>query len=91
MKNLIFFQGFFTVLYGVSIVFLLYLFCFLLQDSSCCPGGGKKEKKAKPVKSAPKKKDKGKKESSAESGATSQGSRSRPNVLQVNSGFQLHA
>lgn len=32
-------QGFFTYLYGASILFLLYVFCFLLQESACCAGG----------------------------------------------------
>lgn len=27
---------FFTYLYGMSILFLLYVFCFLLQESACC-------------------------------------------------------
>ncbi|XP_065159977.1 proton channel OtopLc isoform X9 [Atheta coriaria] len=38
-----YYEGFFTYLYGVSILFLLYVFCFLLQESSCC-SGEKKEK-----------------------------------------------
>lgn len=48
-----FFQGFFTYLYGASILFLLYVFCFLLQESACCqatepkPKAPKKEKKEK--------------------------------------------
>lgn len=33
---LYYFEGFFTYLYGVSILFLLYVFCFLLQESACC-------------------------------------------------------
>ncbi|XP_018899410.1 proton channel OtopLc isoform X2 [Bemisia tabaci] len=50
------YEGFFTYLYGVSIFFLLYVFCFLLQESSCCQGNSDrksskkdkaKEKKAK--------------------------------------------
>jgi hypothetical protein len=32
-------QGFFTYLYGTSILFLLYVFCFLLQESACCTAG----------------------------------------------------
>lgn len=34
-----FYEGFFTYLYGVSILFLLYVFCFLLQESACCARG----------------------------------------------------
>ena len=33
-----FFQGLFTYLYIVSILFLLYVFCFLLHEYSCCSG-----------------------------------------------------
>ncbi|XP_066903871.1 proton channel OtopLc isoform X4 [Halyomorpha halys] len=50
---LVYYEGFFTYLYGMSILFLLYVFCFLLQESSCCQGGEpkppkpKKEKKEK--------------------------------------------
>lgn len=54
-----YYEGFFTYLYGVSILFLLYVFCFLLQESSCCNGSPPKEKKTKPVKE---KKEKPKKE-----------------------------
>lgn len=36
---LYYFEGFFTYLYGVSILFLLYVFCFLLQESACCSRG----------------------------------------------------
>lgn len=34
-----YYEGFFTYLYGVSILFLLYVFCFLLQESACCSRG----------------------------------------------------
>ncbi|XP_015124928.1 proton channel OtopLc isoform X2 [Diachasma alloeum] len=34
-----YFEGFFTYLYGMSILFLLYVFCFLLQESACCSRG----------------------------------------------------
>ncbi|XP_066245324.1 proton channel OtopLc isoform X14 [Euwallacea similis] len=44
---LYYYEGFFTYLYGMSILFLLYVFCFLLQESSCC-NGVEKEKKVKP-------------------------------------------
>ncbi|XP_072388960.1 uncharacterized protein OtopLa isoform X4 [Diabrotica undecimpunctata] len=43
---LYYYEGFFTYLYGLSILFLLYVFCFLLQESSCCSGN---EKQPKPV------------------------------------------
>ena len=33
-----YFQGLFTYLYIVSILFLLYVFCFLLHEYSCCSG-----------------------------------------------------
>lgn len=36
---LYYYEGFFTYLYGVSILFLLYVFCFLLQESACCSRG----------------------------------------------------
>lgn len=42
---LYYYEGFFTYLYGVSILFLLYVFCFLLQESACCSGT---EKQVKP-------------------------------------------
>lgn len=34
-----YFEGFFTYMYGMSILFLLYVFCFLLQESACCSRG----------------------------------------------------
>lgn len=34
-----YYEGFFTYLYGASILFLLYVFCFLLQESACCARG----------------------------------------------------
>ena len=36
--SVFFFQGLFTYLYVVSILFLLYVFCFLLHEYSCCGG-----------------------------------------------------
>ncbi|KAL6265579.1 hypothetical protein P5V15_002375 [Pogonomyrmex californicus] len=36
---LYYYEGFFTYLYGMSILFLLYVFCFLLQESACCARG----------------------------------------------------
>lgn len=50
---LYYYEGFFTYLYGMSILFLLYVFCFLLQESTCCGGGEKKEKPKKPPKEKP--------------------------------------
>ena len=35
---LYYYDGFFTYLYGMAIIFLLYIFCFLLQESTCCLG-----------------------------------------------------
>lgn len=55
---LYYYEGFFTYLYGMSIFFLLYVFCFLLQESTCCAGAPKKEKPKKPVKEKVKEKDK---------------------------------
>lgn len=52
------FQAFFTYLYGASILFLLYVFCFLLQESSCCQSSGEKERKPpKPKKESKKDKE----------------------------------
>ncbi|XP_068139760.1 proton channel OtopLc isoform X2 [Drosophila tropicalis] len=56
----LYYETFFTYLYGTSILFLLYVFCFLLQESSCCNGGNggskpkpqPKEKKSKKSKNA---------------------------------------
>ncbi|XP_063704686.1 proton channel OtopLc isoform X2 [Culicoides brevitarsis] len=55
----IYYEGFFTYLYGASILFLLYVFCFLLQESACCSGGSapKKPKEKKPKKQKSKKGD----------------------------------
>jgi len=33
------FQGFFTYLYMASILFLLYVFCYLLHEAACCGSG----------------------------------------------------
>ncbi|KAL1116292.1 hypothetical protein AAG570_005787 [Ranatra chinensis] len=63
-----YYEGFFTYLYGVSILFLLYVFCFLLQESTCCQSGEpkppkpKKEKKEKENKKNQKKEKKEKKD-----------------------------
>lgn len=59
---LYYYEGFFTYLYGMSILFLLYVFCFLLQESTCCAGSEKKEKVKKPPKEKEKKKEEKKKE-----------------------------
>ncbi|XP_014208353.1 uncharacterized protein LOC106639324 isoform X1 [Copidosoma floridanum] len=62
---LYYYEGFFTYLYGVSILFLLYVFCFLLQESACCSRGAdvpppqpKPPKQPKEPKDKSKKKDK---------------------------------
>ncbi|KAL1505390.1 hypothetical protein ABEB36_004967 [Hypothenemus hampei] len=55
---LYYYEGFFTYLYGMSILFLLYVFCFLLQESSCCAGSEKVEKVKPPPKQKPKDKEK---------------------------------
>ncbi|CAH0561215.1 unnamed protein product [Brassicogethes aeneus] len=60
---LYYYEGFFTYLYGMSILFLLYVFCFLLQESTCC-SGGENEKEVvvkKPTKEKSKEKEKEKK------------------------------
>lgn len=65
---LYYYEGFFTYLYGASILFLLYVFCFLLQESACCARSGdsppqpprppKPPKEPKETKDKKKKKDK---------------------------------
>uniref|UniRef100_U5EQT7 Putative conserved plasma membrane protein n=1 Tax=Corethrella appendiculata TaxID=1370023 RepID=U5EQT7_9DIPT len=60
----IYYEGFFTYLYGASILFLLYVFCFLLQESSCC--NGKPPKPKEPKKEKPKKEKKEKKKETKE-------------------------
>lgn len=57
---LYYYEGFFTYLYGMSILFLLYVFCFLLQESTCC-SNEKKEPVKKPPKEKIKEKEKEKK------------------------------
>lgn len=58
---LYYYEGFFTYLYGMSIFFLLYVFCFLLPDFGCCYVDSEKkppkEKKVKPPKEEKKKKE----------------------------------
>ncbi|XP_062527741.1 proton channel OtopLc isoform X19 [Bombyx mori] len=56
---LYYYEGFFTYLYGMSILFLLYVFCFLLQESACCSGSPPKQKP--PPKEKKPKKEKAKK------------------------------
>ncbi|KAI8124069.1 Otopetrin-2 [Lucilia cuprina] len=53
----LYYESFFTYLYGVSILFLLYVFCFLLQESSCCNGGNNQPKSPKKEKKSKKDKD----------------------------------
>ncbi|KAK3927549.1 Proton channel OtopLc [Frankliniella fusca] len=57
---LFYYEGFFTYLYGASILFLLYVFCFLLQESACCAGGpaAAERERAKREAAANKKRDK---------------------------------
>lgn len=59
---LYYYEGFFTYLYGMSILFLLYVFCFLLQESTCCSGGQENGNVAKAKKPPPDKKLKKEKE-----------------------------
>ncbi|KAG8258723.1 Otopetrin [Homalodisca vitripennis] len=58
--------GFFTYLYGVSILFLLYVFCFLLQESTCCQATEPKPKKPKKEKEKEKENKKNKKKEAAD-------------------------
>lgn len=57
-----YYEGFFTYLYGMSILFLLYVFCFLLQESTCCSGEKKEKVKKQPKEKAIKEKEKKKEE-----------------------------
>nr|CAD7574806.1 unnamed protein product [Timema californicum] len=77
--------GFFTYLYGASILFLLYVFCFLLQESSCCAAGSIEHTPA-PA-SSKKKKDKDKKkqkekEKEEKKAVAAQAARNKGTVLQ---------
>ncbi|CAH0759072.1 unnamed protein product [Diatraea saccharalis] len=58
---LYYYEGFFTYLYGMSILFLLYVFCFLLQESACCSGSPPKPKPPPKEKKPKKEKEKEKK------------------------------
>lgn len=62
---LYYYEGFFTYMYGMSILFLLYVFCFLLQESTCCSGDNK-EKVKRPPKEKAKDKEKEKKKEEKE-------------------------
>ncbi|XP_048516745.1 proton channel OtopLc isoform X17 [Dendroctonus ponderosae] len=55
---LYYYEGFFTYLYGMSIWFLLYVFLFLLQESSCCAGNEREPKVKPPPKQKTKEKEK---------------------------------
>lgn len=59
---LYYYEGFFTYLYGISILFLLYVFCFLLQESACCSGSTPKPKPPPKEKKPKKEKEKKTKE-----------------------------
>ena len=59
---LYYYEGFFTYLYGMSILFLLYVFCFLLQESACCSKGTETPPQPKPPKPPKEEKKKEKKE-----------------------------
>ncbi|KAL0839428.1 hypothetical protein ABMA28_016149 [Loxostege sticticalis] len=59
---LYYYEGFFTYLYGMSILFLLYVFCFLLQESACCSGSPPKPKPPPKEKKPKKEKEKKTKE-----------------------------
>ncbi|XP_011493999.1 PREDICTED: uncharacterized protein LOC105359184 [Ceratosolen solmsi marchali] len=63
---LYYYEGFFTYLYGVSILFLLYVFCFLLQESACCSRGADTPPPPKPPKPPKEPKDKNKKKDKKE-------------------------
>uniref|UniRef100_A0A1B6EAI9 Otopetrin n=1 Tax=Clastoptera arizonana TaxID=38151 RepID=A0A1B6EAI9_9HEMI len=84
-----YYEGFFTYLYGVSILFLLYVFCFLLQESTCCQGSEPKPKKPKKEKENKKNKKKEaaekKEKEKSDSGqppTSGQGNRNRSNIFQ---------
>ncbi|KAG8234869.1 hypothetical protein J437_LFUL013156 [Ladona fulva] len=59
-----YYEGFFTYLYGASILFLLYVFCYLLHDNStgAPPPPPKPPKQSKAAKKAQKKQEKQEKE-----------------------------
>ncbi|XP_026746625.1 proton channel OtopLc-like isoform X4 [Trichoplusia ni] len=65
---LYYYEGFFTYLYGMSILFLLYVFCFLLQESTCCSGSPPKPKPPPKEKKPKKEKEKKTKDKEAKEG-----------------------
>ncbi|XP_064291982.1 LOW QUALITY PROTEIN: proton channel OtopLc-like [Plodia interpunctella] len=65
---LYYYEGFFTYLYGMSILFLLYVFCFLLQESACCSGSPPKPKPPPKEKKPKKEKEKKTKDKEAKDG-----------------------
>uniref|UniRef100_A0A2A4JGJ4 Otopetrin n=1 Tax=Heliothis virescens TaxID=7102 RepID=A0A2A4JGJ4_HELVI len=65
---LYYYEGFFTYLYGMSILFLLYVFCFLLQESACCSGSPPKPKPPPKEKKPKKEKEKKTKDKEAKEG-----------------------
>lgn len=86
---LYYYEGFFTYLYGVSILFLLYVFCFLLQESACCARGSdspppppRPPKPPKEPKDKNKKKDKKDKEQKA--------AKSKKEYQVINSSFRFN-
>ncbi|XP_068627618.1 proton channel OtopLc isoform X2 [Battus philenor] len=65
---LYYYEGFFTYLYGMSILFLLYVFCFLLQESACCNGSPPKSKPPPKEKKPKKEKEKKSKDKEGKEG-----------------------
>ncbi|CAB3225044.1 unnamed protein product [Arctia plantaginis] len=65
---LYYYEGFFTYLYGMSILFLLYVFCFLLQESACCSGSPPKPKPPPKAKKPKKEKEKKTKDKESKEG-----------------------
>ncbi|XP_073833011.1 proton channel otopetrin-like a isoform X4 [Musca autumnalis] len=79
----LYYESFFTYLYGVSILFLLYVFCFLLQESSCCNGGNNQPKSPKKEKKSKKSKEKDPADSKDAKGTKDSG-KSKASPYQVN-------
>ncbi|XP_037934932.1 proton channel OtopLc isoform X2 [Teleopsis dalmanni] len=77
----LYYETFFTYLYGASILFLLYVFCFLLQESSCCNGGGNKPK-SPPKEKKSKKKSPDPADSKDAKGSKDSGKSSKPSPYQ---------
>ncbi|XP_013102576.2 uncharacterized protein LOC106083856 isoform X3 [Stomoxys calcitrans] len=78
----LYYESFFTYLYGVSILFLLYVFCFLLQESSCCNGGNNQPKSPKKEKKS-KKKEKDPADSKDAKGSKDSGKSGKPSPYQL--------